>query len=304
MATPFPTDRNSKTDETLVLRVVAAGAGATWWVEGWRLVARDLPTWLGIGIIYIVLSVALSKLPLIGEAAEWLLTPVFAGGILLGCDALQRGGRLRFSHLFDGFKRPHFVPLLTVSIINLALAAAAVLVGVVVMAGSLGLSGDLRFDNFSDDPLLLLKALGLSSVLLVAVVLVLVAIIAMAYWFAPALIVLRGARPVDSMRTSIRACMRNWVPFLVYGLIGIAIMIVALLVLLALTAAIGWETIYTMIVGTASWASIGMGLGFLGIIYIALIIVVSMVVSASTYASYHDIFAADAPPDTFAKPAD
>ena len=55
------------------------------------------------------------------------------------------------------------------------------------------------------------------------VVLVIAAVFAMLNWFAPALVALRGATAVDAMKASFMSCLRNWVPFLVYGLIAIAV---------------------------------------------------------------------------------
>jgi len=51
----------------------------------------------------------------------------------------------------------------------------------------------------------------------------------MAYWFAPALVALNGLSALPAMRLSFVACMRNMLPFLVYGLIAILLMIVAVI---------------------------------------------------------------------------
>ena len=51
--------------------------------------------------------------------------------------------------------------------------------------------------------------------LLVALALSLV--VAMAIWFAPALVVLRDVAPVEAMKASFAACLKNTVPLLVYG---------------------------------------------------------------------------------------
>src|SRR5205823_3873157 len=63
------------------------------------------------------------------------------------------------------------------------------------------------------------------GVLAFLVVLVIVAVFAMLNWFAAALVVLRGATAVEAMKLSFLSSLRNWVPFLVYGAIGIGIML-------------------------------------------------------------------------------
>ena len=82
--------------------------------------------------------------------------------------------------------------------------------------------------------------------------------LAMACWFAPALVMLRSEEPVAAMKASFVACLVNVWPMLVYGLIGIVLMIVA---------------------------TIPLGLGWL---------VLGPVFAGSVYASYKDLFGAPA----------
>ena len=281
----------------IVTRVAPAGAGLAWWASGWRLFTRSIAMWFGIVLVYVALSVLMSKVPFIGGAAEWLLTPVFLGGIMLGFDALQRGQPVRFAHLFDGFKQQHFVSLLLVGVFNIVLTVAAILFGVVAIASGIDLSGSLSIGSLAADPLQMLRAFGLVSFLAIALGLLVLAVIAMANWFAPSLIVLRNARPLEAMLTSFRACMRNWAPFLVYGVIGIGISVAASLAFVVLTGLLGFSTVLALLDGTASWSSIGVELMSLGAVYVAFLIVIAVVVSGSTYAGYRDTLAADdAPP--------
>ena len=76
----------------------------------------------------------------------------------------------------------------------------------------------------------------------------------MALWFAPALIVFHNLAPVESMKASFFACLKNIIPFLLYGVI---------LIVLGVLAAIPF------------------GLGFLVLI---------PVIIASIYTGYRDIF--------------
>ena len=43
------------------------------------------------------------------------------GGLMMGCRALDRGEPLRVSHLFEGFQGAHFVPLMIIGAVNIAL---------------------------------------------------------------------------------------------------------------------------------------------------------------------------------------
>ena len=104
-------------------RVVDAGRGLAWWCEGWRIFTRSVGTWIGVFIVYVIVSVLVSIVPFVGPVAHSLLTPVFVGGLMMGCRALDRGEPLRVSHLFEGFQGTHFVPLMIIGAVNIGLVS-------------------------------------------------------------------------------------------------------------------------------------------------------------------------------------
>ncbi len=273
-----------------VSSVAAAGAGATWWAEGWRLFARSVGIWFAIAVVYCALMYLLGKIPLIGDAATWLLSPVFIGGVMLGCNALKGGERLRVSHLFDGFRPQHFVPLLLIGVFNVVMIVISVIIGAVALVSSLGLTSIVDIGRLAADPMQLLLDFGIASVLLAVLALIVGAVITMANWFAPTLVVLRDARPLEAMVASFRACMRNWAAFLVYGLIGAVILVAICIAFLGLAFAAGFPTLLAILGGTASLASVGIGFGLLGLVYLLALFVIGVVASASSYASYRDAF--------------
>jgi uncharacterized membrane protein len=250
--------------------------------------------WAAIMGVYFVVSLVLNEVPRIGAIAEWMLSPVFLGGIMLGCDAMHRGQPLRVSHLFDGFKGPHFVPLLRLALCNLALCLLGVIVGAVVLGIGVGMSGLTDIANLPGDPWQMWETLGFTYFLLIALALSFFAVIAMANWFAPALIVLSGAKAVAAMTTSVRACLRNWLPFLVYGLIGALILVVAIAVFAGLAGLIGFETFIHFFDGNGGWGKFTIATGLVAATYLLLATVLAAMTFASTYASYRDILAADA----------
>ncbi|MCC6868615.1 MAG: hypothetical protein IT522_07310, partial [Burkholderiales bacterium] len=206
-------------------RVVAAGRGSAWWVEGWRLFAGNVFTWVGMVIIYYIISILLSFVPIIGSVGQALLTPVFLGGIMLGCQSIARDGTLRIAHLFEGFQGEHFVALMTIGAINIGCFVALALIGSIGFFGMFAGLAHLMVPGA--DPLDAmvgsLRAITGTGLLVALVMLVLGTAFAMLNWFAPALVALHGARGWPAMKASFSACLRNWVPFLVYGLIGLAV---------------------------------------------------------------------------------
>jgi uncharacterized membrane protein len=234
---------------------VAAGRGAQWWVEGWRLFAASPWTWLAITVLFTAIMVALAIIPFVGQLASTLLYPVLGGGVLLGARAVDRGEPFAVGTLFAACN-DRFGPLLVVALLYCAGWLVVSLVAVAILIGTVGI-GTLAA-VLDGDPVqagvAAFAALGATAVVVLLVTLFLGVPLLMAYWFAPALVVFRRAEPMAAMKESFVANLRNIPPFLVYGLIGLGLGFVA-----AIPFLLGW-------------------------------LVLAPVFAASVYASYKDIF--------------
>jgi uncharacterized membrane protein len=205
----------------------------------------------------VIIMVMLSFVPVLGSLATTLLAPVFAGGVLAGCRAQDRGGEIRIEHLFGGFS-DRLGPLMIVGLLYLVgTFAIVVLVGGSLFAavGMTGIGALLTGDPMQAG-VAALAALGIGALFAVLLGLLLGIPLMMAFWFAPALVALRNDEPLAATKASFDACLRNMLPMLVYSLLGLVFAIVA---------------------------SIPLGLGWL---------VLAPVFAASIYASYKDIFGA------------
>jgi uncharacterized membrane protein len=236
-------------------RHLAAGDGAAWWGESWRIFCAAPAVWIGIFVLFIVVSIALVIVPLIGSLVHTVLLPVMAGGVMLGCDALARGEPLRIGHLFEGFQRGRFAPLCLLGLLWLAILFVVAIVMVAAVFLTLGASGLAALMDFGGTAL---DYAGLASagvaIFVVAMIGLLIALlVAMAYWFAPALVVLNGEQPVEALRKSFAASWRNLGAFLLYGLIYIGLAIVA-----TIPMGLGWLVLGPMLVGScyAGWRTI------------------------------------------------
>ena len=236
-------------------RHLASGYGASWWGEGWRIFAAAPGTWIGITLILLVLMFLMVIVPIIGHIAQTLLLPVFAGGVILGCHALARGEPLSVAHLFQGFKSGRFGPL---AVLGLMLLATMILFGIVMFFGllmSFGMSG-LSALAGETDLLRLMNAIGIGFLLLLLVALGGGLLIAMAFWFAPALVTLSGDEPFAAIQKSFRACWMNFGAFLIYSLISVGLAIVA-----SIPFGLGWLVLGPMVAGScyAGWRQIFSG---------------------------------------------
>jgi len=236
-----------------VPRQLSAGYGAAWWGEGWRVFAASPWVWLGMVIILLVIMFLLMLIPFLGGLAQTLLMPVFAGGIMLGCNALARGEPLRIGHLFDGFGAGRFGPLVIIGVVVLAAGIVLGLIVATVVFASIGITGLTALAAITDPTRIdvsTLMSFGLSLLLVALIALIGASLIAMAYWFAPALVVLQGEEPVAAMKKSFAASWRNIGAFLIYGLIYIGLAIVA-----TIPFGLGWFVLAPVIAGScyAGW---------------------------------------------------
>ena len=237
-------------------RQLPASEGASWWGEGWRIFMAAPWMWIGLLAVLVVVSIALVMVPKIGKVAHTVLTPVFLGGLMLGCHALAQGRQLTIGHLFEGFQGGRFAPLAILGLLWLAALFVMAILMVVTVFLTLGASGlaalaALGADADVDYAVLASAGVGIAIAALVALVVLLLA--AMAYWFAPALVVLNGEKPIAALQKSFDASWKNFGAFTLYGLILIGLAIVATIPL-----GLGWLALWPMTVGTfyASWRTI------------------------------------------------
>lgn len=257
-----------------------ASHGWDWIKQAWVQFKQQPRAWLlAVALVYLV-TLALSMVPVIGSLATMILGPVFAGGLMLGAQSQQRGGTLRVSAGFDGFSRNGGQLALIGVMYFLGLVLVFVVAGVLaVTAGGLS-AGSLEALN-SGNPDAVAAAMGPGLVLLVLIATLLFVPLLMAYWFAPALVVLGGMSALEAMRMSFRGCWKNILPFIVYGLALFFILVGFSLLLGLLTAAL---------------SALGDTLALVAVLLLVpLMLVFAVVVVLSIYRGYCDVFNGETP---------
>ena len=220
-------------------RPVPAANGWTWIVDGWTLFTRAPGLWVGITALYIVISFAVGPVPLIGMLTSPVLNVVFTAGLMLGCRALDEGGPLKIDHLFAGFQQ-RLGTLLAVGFLYLG----ALLVVTLVAGFAVGFKvyGIVSAGPVEADAILELVLLG---ALFVLIWLALVLPVVMAAWFAPALVVFRHVGALEAMKASFVGCLRNFVPFLIYGIVLLVPSVLA-----TIPFALGWLVLGPLVVAS------------------------------------------------------
>ena len=213
------------------IRTVAAVRGWQWMVEGFALFRRSPLNWIAQCLALVAIFWLSTQLGLLGVLALNLLYPVFLAGLMLGCRSLESSGRMHLTHVFSAFG-PSAPALITLG--GLALAAQIALSFVViavggedfqqlVVASQQGLEKAVEMVAAMDSAALARAQLATSLSLLLNLPLL------MAMWFAPLLVVFQRRPVVRSLLESVVACLKNLLPFLVYGAALIALGVIALI---------------------------------------------------------------------------
>lgn len=206
-------------------------AGHGW---GWIKSARALTKprfwlWLGIFIVFGLITMGLSVIPVAGSLALYFIMPVLFGGVMLTCEKAHHGHEISFGDLFAGFGS-HFAKLAGIGLATLLMYVVifGVIAAIFGTASALILSG--MEQPQPSDP-----AVAISIVIAALVMLGLSVPVYMAVWFSYALVTINNFTVVQALKTSFYGCLKNIVPFLIYGLIMFLFAILATIPLL-----LGW----------------------------------------------------------------
>ncbi|MEJ1354194.1 MAG: BPSS1780 family membrane protein [Candidatus Sedimenticola sp. (ex Thyasira tokunagai)] len=196
------------------------GHGWQWISRGYWHFRQNPFAWIGAILAWMLASVVITVIPVIGaigSLALSLLSPVIFAGFMLGAQDQEQGEDFRLNHLLAGFssntKQLLLVGLLyIVGLIVIVVALASLMGGLFMLSGEALSQGTMP--PASSIMLAVLAGMALTIPLM------------MAYWFAPALIALEGMSAVAAMKLSFIGCVKNILPFLLYGVITLIFMII------------------------------------------------------------------------------
>jgi len=223
-----------------------AGRGWGWIQEGFGYFKASPLIWIVNIIIMIVLMMLLAFIPILGGLATNILSPIFLGGLMIGCAAQDQNKPLTVNHLFAGFQKDAG---------NLALVGLLYLAGMIIIMLIAGLlmmlfGGAGQFAEIAamgpdatPSPEQI-QDIAASSGIAMLVALGFMVPLAMAYYFAPALVVRHDLGAVKAMKLSFKGCLRNIIPFLVYGVVAMILAIIA-----TIPFALGWLILAPVLTG-------------------------------------------------------
>lgn len=210
-------------------RRVAATEGFQWVAAGFRLYRKNpLLLSAAFGVLFGVVM-ALGLIPAVGGSLSELASPLMVAGFMAAYRVLDEGRELELPQFLAGVQGPA-IALATVGAVQLV---GTLLIGQVMLAMGFDPQALMAAAQSQKDPQEMQAVLN-QSMPAVLTGLVLFTPLIMATWFAPALILFGGARPLTALGVSLKAVGRNWAAMLLNGLALGAVLFIAALVPLML----------------------------------------------------------------------
>lgn len=192
---------------------VASGRGWRWIVDGFGLFRKNPIIWIVLTVALFAIAIGLGVIPVLGPLVFYLLSPIFLAGLMLGCRALEKGDEIEIAHLFAGF-RVNASRLITIG--GIYLIGQIVIYGVLVVIGGSAITAMMGGAAGADIATMPEAMSAMMMALMVA--LALSVPLMMAIWFAPLLVVFDNAPALAAVKLSFSACLKNLLPFTIYGL--------------------------------------------------------------------------------------
>ncbi len=212
-------------DAAAEIRKVDSDRATAWLGEGWRVFAATPGVWIAISVVLIVIHLLLAVIPGIGQVASAVLTPILTAGLMECCRIAIAGETLEFSQMFAGFKR-NTGNLVVVGLLTLVAFALISVAAFAVMAivGGASLLTAVQSGSFAD----INFAAAAGGIMLALLLWLLLALpVTMGIWFAPALVMFDNLKPIEAMKASFHAGMKNWLVLSLYGLVWLVLALIA-----------------------------------------------------------------------------
>lgn len=227
-------------------RKVPAGRGSAWVGEAWRLFKAQPALWFCAFLIFVAVSFICNMIPFLGSLLSTLIAPMLSVGLLAFGRRQALTGEADLGELFAAFRSDKMGSLFILALIYLALMIVMIIASVIlfiVVAGGAGVLSQMGSE--AEIASVVSDIGGLWLALGVLVFSSMTLLVLAAYWFAPGLIFYGGLQPAAAMKESFDACLRNWLPMLVYSLVLTGVFLLG-----AIPLFLGWLVVVPLAMAT------------------------------------------------------
>jgi uncharacterized membrane protein len=195
-----------------------------WFGQAWREHFVKTPlAWLALLGLWLIATIVLIVIPLVGQVAANILQPAFFAGIMLACRAQERGVEPQMNALIAAF-RQHPRPLIVAGCVIFFIE---LLIMMLVM--SLGLPEITLTEDGKRPDFAAFRVAMEGKEWIAAVFFVLVALVKGVFWFVPPLLAFHNMKASDAIRWSVYAFLSNLGAILLYGVLVMALFMLVIL---------------------------------------------------------------------------
>ncbi len=212
-------DNNSSQTEpqevfTPIPQARGASGGVRWLGLGWDLIKERFWMWIGVIIIYFIVSLIISTIlgfiPLIGPIISPFITTVLAAGVVAIAHQQYETQRIDVDTLFFGFYNKRYLSLMGAYGISFLILLAGIIIAILVSSAAMM---DIIYAINSDYPdeiiadMMVDNASGFT--LFFVIIAIFGALSTAAYWFVPALVLVNGYKAFPAVKASLAAVKIN-----------------------------------------------------------------------------------------------
>ena len=201
---------------------VSSAESIEWIKGGWEVFKKEPGILIVMFLIFFGISIVAAFIPFIGSLAITLLSPAIGGGFMYAARELDQGRNIEIGDMFKVFKQE--------GMLNQFLIMGAILLGVTILTYAVvivfAMGGAMAASTSHGDPGPLFFIM-LFFVMLLALSLQLV--IMMLLFYGIPLVMLENMKPVEAMKSSFMACLKNIWPLTLFSLILLIPFIIAVI---------------------------------------------------------------------------
>ncbi|WIF73479.1 BPSS1780 family membrane protein [Proteus vulgaris] len=212
-------DNNSSQTEpqeifTPIPQARGASGGVRWLGLGWDLIKERFWMWIGVIIIYFIVSLIISTIlgfiPLIGPIISPFITTVLAAGVVAIAHQQYETQRIDVDNLFFGFYNKRYLSLMGAYGISFLILLVGIILAVVVSSATMM---DIFYAINSDYPDEIIAEMMMDNssgfTLFFVIIAIFGALSTAAYWFVPALALVNGYKAFPAVKASLAAVKIN-----------------------------------------------------------------------------------------------
>ncbi|MBM3395248.1 MAG: hypothetical protein FJY37_11545 [Betaproteobacteria bacterium] len=206
---------------------VALGRGWQWVQDGFQIFMRSPLQWIIMSLVIMGAMYLLGMIPLLGMPLICLLSPLAIAGMMAAARALDNGREINVNYLLWGFREGGS----RLVFLGGVFFVAQLVIGAIVTNLAGPDATQLMSSGTMIDPKTITPEQANRLFTAMAVGMMLMVPVALMLWFAPALVVMDGVSAPQALMLSLRGCLANVIPTMIFGS---AMMLLMMLVIISL----------------------------------------------------------------------